>query len=205
MEAAKRLVMKSLKFLDNKYVASVVRIFLVLYAGLVAPKLPGVLAVLFKNAVFKVVVLFLIVYVAMKDPTVALLSAVGFTISMVTLNKLETVSTLGGLLDSIVDSPQQVANQLIDGTQNLVKSVGDIATKYSGPLSPIVSGSQDLIHGAVDMVQDVSNSLIDTVQDTVGMFTGGSGPEPAEEDEASSASQAPALSGYSGSAHGAPI
>lgn len=199
-----KMAMDSLKLLDNKYVAAMVRVFLILYASLVAPKLPSGLAALFQNAVFKVLVLFLIVYVGMKDPTVALLVAVGFTVSMVTLNKLETVNSIGGLLDSVVDAPQKVANELLDDAQALAQDVGGAVKKVAGPLSPVVSGAEDLLHGAVDMAQNVSNSLVDTVQDTVGMFTRGA-PEPAEEDEASMASQAPSVSGYGGGSMGAPI
>ena len=205
VNSVQKLAMRSLKVLDNKYVAGTVRVFLILYAGLIAPKLPTGLAKLFQNAAFKVLVLFLIVYVGMKDATVALLVAVGFTVSMVTLNKLETVSSLGGLLDSVVDSPQKMANELVDGAQGLAKDVGGMVHKVAGPLAPVLGGAEDLIHGAVDMAQDVSNSLVDTVQDTVGMFTGRGGPEPAEEDESSSQSQAPSLSGYSGGGVGAPL
>lgn len=201
LNQVQKLAMKSLTFLDNKYVAGAVRVFLVLYASLVAPKLPSGLAKLFTNSIFKVLVLFLIVYLGMKDPTVALLVAVGFTVSMVTLNKLETVSSLGGLLDSVVDSPQKVANELLDGAQDLAKSVGGNVRQVAGPLAPVMSGAEDLIHGAVDMAQDVSNSLVDTVQDTVGMFTGRS-PEPAQEDNTN---QLPALSGYGGGTMGSPL
>ena len=197
------LAMQSLKVLDNKYVAGMVRVFLILYAGLVAPKLPSGLAKLFKNAAFKVLVLFLIVYVGMKDPTVALLVAVGFTVSMVTLNKLETVDSLGGLLDSVVDAPQKVANELVDAGQDLAKDVGGMVQKVSGPLSPVVAGAQDLVHGAVDMGQDVANSLVDTVQDAVGMFT--RQPQPAEEDETAGPNHKLAVGGYAGGANGAPL
>lgn len=200
----KALPMKFLKVLDNKYVGGMVKVFLVLYASLVAPKLPSSLAKLFQNAVFKVLVLFLIVYVGMKDPTIALLVAVGFTISMVTLNKLETVNSLGGLLDSVVDSPQKVANSLVDGAQDLVRDVGGMVQKVSGPLSPAVAGAQDLIHGAVDMGQDVANSLVDTVQDAVGMFSGR--PQPAEENDVGGPDKmAPQVGGYAAGASGAPL
>ena len=196
-----QMAIKSLKILDNKYVAAIVRVFLILYAGLVAPKLPSGLAALFKNPVFKVLVLFLIVYIAMKDPVVALLVAVGFTISIVTLNKLETVNSLGGLINSVVDSPQKVANDLVDGAQDLAKDVGGYVKKVAGPLSPVVQGAQDIAHGAVDFGQNIANNLVDTVQDAVGMFTGGR-PEPAEEEEAAGPKQQ--IGGYAGSV-GAPL
>lgn len=189
--------MQSLKVLDNKYVSGMVKVFLVLYASLVAPKLPAGLVKLFQNPAFKVLVLFLIVYVGMKDPTVALLVAVGFTVSMVTLNKLETVKDLGGLLDTVVDSPQKVANELVDGAQDLVRDVSGVVKQVSGPLLPVVSSAEDLVHGALDMGQDVANTLVDTVQDAVGMFH--DGPAPAEEHETNN------VDGYNGNSNGAPL
>ena len=203
VKSVQKVAMQSLKFLDNAYVAGMVRIFLVLYAGLVAPKLPKGLASLFKNPIFKVVVLFLIVYVGMKDPTIALLTAIGFTVSMVTLNKLETVGSLAGLINTMVDSPQEVANQLVDGAQGLAKNVAGNIKKVAGPLAPVVSTAEDVAHGAIDMAQDVSNTLVDTIQDTVGMFTGGA-PEPVEEDEAALPATR-SLTGYGGGSTGAPL
>lgn len=200
LQKLQSLAKNSLKILDNKYVSGIIKVFLVLYASLVAPKLPSGLAKLFKNPVFKVIVLFLIVYVAMKDPTVALLVAVGFTVSMVTLNKLETVNSLGGLLDTVVDSPQKVANELVDGAQDLAKDITGAVEKVSGPLAPVVSGAGDLVHGAVDMSQDIANSLVDTVQDAVGMFSGK--PQPVEETESETMTQ---VGGYTGNSHGAPL
>lgn len=176
------LVMKSVKFLDDKYIASFIKVFLVLYAGLVAPQLPRVFVYLFKNAIFKLFILFLIVFLGLKDPIISLLVAIGFTISMITLNKLETVGSVGDLLDTIIDSPQEIANDLVDGIQDLAKDVGGFVQDVSGPLKPVVAGAEDIVHGVIDMGQDVANTLVDTVQDAVGMFTRGN-PEPAEEDE----------------------
>lgn len=173
--AFKNFALRSLKILDNKYVAGFLRIFLILYAGLIAPKLPANLIEIFQNPIFKVVILFLIVYIGMKDPTVALLVAIGFTISMVTLNKLETVNSLGGLLDAAIDSPQEVANEMIDGSQDLLDRAGGKIQRISGPLSPAVAGAKDLVQGSIDMGQDVANKLVDTVQDAVGSFSGAVG------------------------------
>jgi hypothetical protein len=64
-------------------------VFLVLYASIAAPKLPRYVAKLFDNTLFKLVILFLIAYVSRKNPTVALVAALGLMISIMTLNKYE--------------------------------------------------------------------------------------------------------------------
>ena len=55
---------------------------LVLYASLAAPNLPQSIKKLFKNNLFKIIILTLIVYQTNKDSTMAILIAIGFTISL---------------------------------------------------------------------------------------------------------------------------
>lgn len=71
----------------NKLVSSVIMLLLILYAGLAAPALPASVAALFDNEIFKVAVLFFLLAVRNYNPTVALLVAVGFVLSMQTLSK----------------------------------------------------------------------------------------------------------------------
>lgn len=76
----------------NPYVASVVTLFLVLYAGLAAPALPASVAALFDHWWFKVLILFVVLIVRNYNPTVAILVAVGFMVSMQTLSKYHIFS-----------------------------------------------------------------------------------------------------------------
>ena len=66
------VVQESLSILDNPYAKNIIKMFLVLYAGLAAPRLPAFHAGLFNNALFRIVVLFLIAYLGLKDTTIAL-------------------------------------------------------------------------------------------------------------------------------------
>ncbi len=78
---------KALSFLDNPYVAGFLKLFLVLYAGLAAPKLPHYILQLFDNMFVKVLILFLVLYTSNKDPILSLLIAVGFIMTLVMLNR----------------------------------------------------------------------------------------------------------------------
>lgn len=74
---------------NNQYVSTALIIFLILYAGLAAPKLPSYMLVLFDNLIFKFVIFFLIAYMAKQNPTVAVLSAIALMVTLQALNKLD--------------------------------------------------------------------------------------------------------------------
>lgn len=65
---------------DQKEISmSLLKLSLVLYGALAAPSLPPQIKDLFENPVFKLVVLFLILFVNGKEPSLALMVAIGFT------------------------------------------------------------------------------------------------------------------------------
>ena len=75
---------------NNKIFSSALGLFLVLYGSLAAPKLPQNVAVLFKNDIFKFLVIFMIAFMASKDSSVAIVATVGLLISLQTLSYYET-------------------------------------------------------------------------------------------------------------------
>ena len=70
----------------NPVISSVLSLFLVLYAGLAAPKLPKKIAKLFGNEVFRIIILVCIAYMASKDSSMSIISAVALVISLQTLS-----------------------------------------------------------------------------------------------------------------------
>tara|TARA_B110000977_G_C10788111_1_gene381320 strand:- start:151 stop:540 length:390 start_codon:yes stop_codon:yes gene_type:complete len=74
--------------LDNIYINTAMKVFLALYAALAAPKLPPTLLVLFDNIFVRVGVAFLIVFMGLRDPGMALMIAVAFILTLQTTNKL---------------------------------------------------------------------------------------------------------------------
>lgn len=67
-------------------------IILIFYAGIAAPKLPKFIIKLFKLSLFRVIVLSLIVYNGNKNPTLSILTSVGFILIMDRINKKEVIS-----------------------------------------------------------------------------------------------------------------
>lgn len=75
---------------NNKVFSSVIAILLVLYGSLAAPKLPKNVALLFKNDIFKFLIIFMIAFMASKDTSIAIIASVGFLVSLQTLSFYET-------------------------------------------------------------------------------------------------------------------
>jgi hypothetical protein len=155
-----KMLRKPLKVFENPIVLNMVKLFLVLYAGLIAPKLPMVVANLLKNPVVKIAIMFLIIYTGVKDPVLSLLIAIAFTISMMTLSKLETVTNMSELVDAVVDIPQKMMNEVVDGTQGLTS---DVAELVGSPITDVVESTNDI----VDEIQQGVNNVIDGVQGVV--------------------------------------
>ena len=73
---------ENLGFLDEPVMASALKLALVLYAGMAAPQLPYWVLDMFDYVLFRIAVLFLVVWTSNKDPTVALLLAIGLIVTM---------------------------------------------------------------------------------------------------------------------------
>ena len=71
---------------SNKTSSAVIGLFLVLYAGLAAPKLPKSVAKLFGNSIFRLVILFLVAYMSSRNTSIAIIATVALVISMQTLS-----------------------------------------------------------------------------------------------------------------------
>ena len=75
---------------NNVYVSTILSLFVVLYGSLAKPELPKIIEDLFKNAVFRVLFLALIMYRSNKEPQLSIMLAVGFTITMNLISEKQT-------------------------------------------------------------------------------------------------------------------
>jgi len=69
-------------FLQNPYVSAPLTLFLILYGALARPDLPDFIMDLFDSAIFRMLILFLIAFTASKNPQIAIIVAVVFTLTM---------------------------------------------------------------------------------------------------------------------------
>jgi len=123
-------VLKVVSTLDNnRYVSLGLLAFLVVYAALVAPRLPAYAASVFDNPLFRVLVFFLIAYSAQTNPTAAILAAVGVLISMQRLNRIKADAAMAGAVEGMdstaasVDTPKPVVAAVSPATEGEVAEV----------------------------------------------------------------------------------
>lgn len=92
-----RFVRNNLRFLDDPVVSQVLMLCLILYGSLAAPQLPPKVAVIFTNTYFRIAVMTFILWTANRNPTLALLAAVVFFMSLhyATKNALTQVARTG--------------------------------------------------------------------------------------------------------------
>jgi hypothetical protein len=85
----------------NKYVSTSASLFLILYAGMARPQLPQFVANLFDNAVFRLTILSLIVFMSGQNIQLSVMVAIAFTITMNLLNEQKIAE---GFVDSMRES-----------------------------------------------------------------------------------------------------
>ena len=97
------LVNDNLSVLDNPYIAASLKLFLVLYGGLAAPKLPVRFGKFFSHSVFRMAVLALILWTGNKDPALSLVIAVSWLLTMdyFTKNSLKQVASTGNVSQDV--------------------------------------------------------------------------------------------------------
>ena len=67
---------------NNKYVSTTITIGLGLYAALLGPNLPNFVKDLFKNTLFRILILFLVIVRGNKDPKMAIMIAIAFILTL---------------------------------------------------------------------------------------------------------------------------
>ena len=134
----------------NRYSSTLITLFLVLYSGLVAPKLPNFIVKLFENPIFRILILSLIVYNGNKDPQFAIMIAVGFTVTMNMVSKQKLFEGFSG--GTATDSDDG------DATPD---SGGDATRDSGGDATPDSDG------GATDSIDPNMLTPQVTVDDTI--------------------------------------
>lgn len=113
-----KLAMEVLKPLDNQYISTALKVFLILYASLIAPKLPENISKLLSSKLVRFVLIFLIAFISVKDPQIALLSSIGLIVSIMAFEKDNLV---GSLVGGAVDVVEDVVEGAVDAVSDVVQ------------------------------------------------------------------------------------
>lgn len=166
----KRLTKMVSMVMAKPTLAAIIKVFLILYASVIAPSLPPKVLRLLNNHAVKLVMIALIAFVALHDMGMALLLALGLMVMMHGLIKLENVRTIAGAINAPIDAVQEVANDVIDGAQELVHDAVDMLP-LPAPVGSVVHGVNSIADTAVDVVQDGMNMLVDGSQSVLSAFS----------------------------------
>ncbi len=131
--------------LDNVYISTTIKVFICLYAAFAAPKIPQSLVWLFDNILFRIGMAFIIVFMAVRDPAIALLIAVAFMITLQVANKHRLYNT-----DLSVAAP---------GELSWLPSVsGQKPTSTSVPSTTDKKDIQEVAYANLDKIEKSCNS-----------------------------------------------
>ena len=138
MENIKNAFNNILKTMDNnQMVYSVVSILLVLYSALAAPKLSKSFAKVFDNPLVKILYMFLIGYLATKNPTVSIMAAVALFLTLQTLASHDVA-------EAVVTSYKQINKPIINEVATIIDKVPMMDVPLSPKRAEIVSEANTL-------------------------------------------------------------
>ena len=171
---------------SNKYVSAIIGLFLALYAGLAAPKLPRSITSLFDNFFFKLFFMFLIAYTATKDTPVAIMASVALLVTLQTLSSQKTsdkvVNAVKAQVDTIhneIEKSKYIKN-IIQGFSNEEPSPTKQIDQVMKPLTPEPAPSQEMNEESASIMGTMSNMVSNLIQ-----------PPEEEEEEAEEAEEKP--------------
>ena len=127
---------------SNVYFSTLLKLFLVMYAGMAAPKLPSVVANLFDYNIFKVFILFLVLATSKFDVGLSIMIAVAFFVSMTTLNKYQTI-------DKLMAYPKELAGRAKEVISDVVSDVSDDVRDVYEDVEEATMSGYEKIKGAV--------------------------------------------------------
>ena len=79
--------------LDNIYINTGLKVFIGLYAAFAAPRLPPSLVNLMDNIIVRISFAFIIVFISLREPSMALIIAIAFVVTLQTANKYRLINT----------------------------------------------------------------------------------------------------------------
>ena len=99
MKGMKKIWNSSLAFLDNCYLNAIIVIILVLYSSTIFDNINSFIGNMYNLSIIKLIVLLLIIYVMPKDPTIGVLLAVSYLVSLKYSDHYENFTHEGGKRD----------------------------------------------------------------------------------------------------------
>jgi hypothetical protein len=95
------------KFFKNKYVLAVLYIILILYASVIAPKLPNWITSYLEYPIVKIFIVFLVGILATQDATAAIIATIGVTITYLFISEYKDTNDIQKIYDKENDETKK--------------------------------------------------------------------------------------------------
>lgn len=76
IDNVENFINKKLVIFDNEYISGITYLLIILYAGILAPKLPSNIINILNNQIVKFILFFLMIYLSKKNPNVSIITAI---------------------------------------------------------------------------------------------------------------------------------
>ncbi len=150
---------------NNKYVSTAITIGLGLYAALLGPNLPTFVKDLFKNTLFRILILFLVVVRGNKDPKMAIMIAVAFVLTLDYVYVRDAKEAFESLEDSVEEGME---DSVEEGMEDSVEE-GMEDSVEEGMEDSVEEGMEDSVEeGMEDSVEEgMEDSVEEGMEDSV--------------------------------------
>ena len=130
---------------DNVYIMTSLKVFLGLYAAFAAPQLPPTLVNLMDNILVRIAFAFTIVLLATRDPSLALLVAVAFVVTLQTANKMRLINTSLSVADQGESSWLPSAKNQVEEPANQLQTVESVQKQVLPAQEPVLTAQEPVL------------------------------------------------------------
>ena len=130
-----------MEILDNKYLSTSISVILILYASFLRPDLPPMVKNLFNNTLFRIIVLFFVVYRFNKEPGMSIMIAASFVLTLdyvYVSNSIDTFTAVENFVDTTETEISTLYSQIAKETDPIKKS------KLNSEIIPLLKKQTEL-------------------------------------------------------------
>jgi hypothetical protein len=171
----KQLLKNPKTFFQNKYVKAVLYIILILYASVIAPKLPNWIIYYLEYPIVKLFIVFIVGLLASQDTTAAIIATIGVTITYLFISEYKDTNDIQKIYDDENDKndenneTKKMCNQSIKSNVEHFNT-NDVTTTYN--VEHFNTKNENTAHNVeyFDVLDNNNNTYINHIEEHFNMF-----------------------------------
>lgn len=151
---------KAMDLLDNKYVKAVLYIILILYASVIAPKLPNWIMPYLEEPLFKIFIVLLIGLLATKDPTAAIIATIGVTVTYLFIKDYKYTNIIKNITNNEIKEIKEFKEaKLCDQTKKTVEKTVEKFNTYGDSAENAENTENDEDAGNIKSIYNTEQNI----------------------------------------------